>query len=501
MPPDVPDACATSSRPPPSPPATSARARTSWPRCWPSSATAASTTWPTRRCRRRSGRPSALDLPAGRHPRPRRSPSCAPSPPATASRRRCSAWATTAPTPRRSSCATCWRTRPGTPPTRRTSPRSARAGSRRCSTSRRWSADLTGLPTANASLLDEGTAAAEAMTLCRRQSKAPSGAVFVVDADCHPQTIAVVQTRALPLGLPVEVRDLSTSCPPRCSASSCSTPAPPAGSGRSVRWSRRRTRSGALVAVAADLLALTCSRAPATPARTSRSARRSASACRSATAVRTPATWPCATASSARSPAGWSASASTPTAHPAYRLALQTREQHIRREKATSNICTAQVLLAVIAGMYAVWHGPEGLTTIAAARTGSPRCSSEALGRKGSAFFDTHHRQRLPTRPPSWSGPGSPGSTCGWSTTTTIGISTDETTTRAHLDLVTDAFGAAAPGLGRPRQQYAGRACPSRSAVPARSCCTRCSGATTARPRCCATCASCRTRTSRWTGR
>ncbi|MCW2585587.1 MAG: hypothetical protein JWN55_1103, partial [Frankiales bacterium] len=122
--------------------------------------------------------------------------------------------------------------------------------------------DLTGLPTSNASLLDEGTAAAEALTLCRRQSKAAADAVFVIDADCHPQTIAVVQTRALPLGLNVQVMDLSTDLPSNMFGLLVQYP----GSSGALRelppLVAAAHERGALVAVAADLLALTLLQSP-----------------------------------------------------------------------------------------------------------------------------------------------------------------------------------------------------------------------------------------------
>ncbi|MCU1593216.1 MAG: glycine dehydrogenase [Frankiales bacterium] len=298
--------------------------------------------------------------------------------------------------------------------------------------------DLTGLPTSNASLLDEGTAAAEALTLCRRQSKAGKDAVFVVDADCHPQTIAVVATRALPLGLTVQVMDLSTSLPDDIFGVLVQYP----GSSGAIKDLKLIVEAahvkGALVAVAADLLALTLLESPGDAG--------ADVAIGSSQRFGVPlgyggphAGYMAVRAGLERAIPGRLVGVSVDAdGHPAFRLALQTREQHIRREKATSNICTAQVLLAVIAGMYAVWHGPEGLTTIARRTHRYAALLGAALGANG-CFFDTltvdagesaaiverARRSGVDLRDNGVS----------------VGISVDETTTRAHLDLVTDAFG------------------------------------------------------------
>ncbi|MCW2545241.1 MAG: glycine dehydrogenase [Frankiales bacterium] len=303
-------------------------------------------------------------------------------------------------------------------------------------------ADLTGLPTANASLLDEGTAAAEAMTLCRRQSKTAPSAVFVVDADCHPQTIAVVKTRALPLGVSVEVRDLDEELPADVFGVLVQYP----GSTGAVRplgpVVAAAHERGALVAVAADLLALTLLESPGDAG--------------ADVAVGTSQRFgvplgyggPHAGYLAVRDgleraiPGRLVGVSVDADGHPAYRLALQTREQHIRREKATSNICTAQVLLAVIAGMYAVWLGPEGLTTIARRTHRFAALLSEALGGKGSAYFDTISIS-TPDAPAVVERARVAGVDLRLIDDATVGISTDETTTRAHLDVVTDAFGLA----------------------------------------------------------
>jgi glycine dehydrogenase len=301
-------------------------------------------------------------------------------------------------------------------------------------------ADLTGLPTSNASLLDEGTAAAEALTLCRRQSKAAPDAVFVVDADCHPQTIAVVQTRALPLGLTVQVMDLSTDLPSNIFGLLVQYP----GSSGAVRaltpLVEQAHAHGALVAVAADLLALTLLESPGDAG--------------ADVAVGTSqrfgvplgyggphAGYMAVRAGLERAIPGRLVGVSVDAdGAPAYRLALQTREQHIRREKATSNICTAQVLLAVMAGMYAVWHGPDGLTTIARRTHRYAALLGQALGASGP-FFDTV-RVAAPGRAVEVVERARvAGVDLRLVDPDTVGVSTDETTTRAHLDLVVAAFG------------------------------------------------------------
>jgi glycine dehydrogenase len=228
-------------------------------------------------------------------------------------------------------------------------------------------ADLTGLPLSGASLLDEATAAAEAMTLARRISTAPAAAVFVIDAAVLPQTRAVVETRAEPLGLRLVVADVVRDGLPEDEVFGVLLQYPGA-TGEVCDLSaicEAAHERGALVTVAADLLALTLLRPPGEMG--------ADIAVGSTQRFGVPmgfggphAGYLAVRQGLERSLPGRLVGVSRDAdGAPAYRLALQTREQHIRREKATSNICTAQVLLAVIAGMYAVYHGPEGLAAIA----------------------------------------------------------------------------------------------------------------------------------------
>ncbi|MFI9591492.1 aminomethyl-transferring glycine dehydrogenase [Nonomuraea sp. NPDC052265] len=223
--------------------------------------------------------------------------------------------------------------------------------------------DLTGLDVAGASLLDEGTAAAEAMTLARRAGKSKSD-VFVVDADTLPQTKAVLATRAEPLGITLVEHDLDGELP-ECFGVLVQYPG---ASGRLRDFrdvAARAHEAGALVVAAADLLALTLVAAPGELGADI------AVGSSQRFGVSFGFGGPHAAYMSVREglqrqmPGRLVGVSVDVDGDPAYRLALQTREQHIRREKATSNICTAQVLLAVIAGMYAVYHGPEGLRRIA----------------------------------------------------------------------------------------------------------------------------------------
>ncbi|MEU6204934.1 aminomethyl-transferring glycine dehydrogenase [Micromonospora musae] len=308
--------------------------------------------------------------------------------------------------------------------------------------------DLTGLATANASMLDEGTAAAEAMTLARRASKSKSN-VYVVDADALPQTIAVISSRAEPLGLEVRVLDLATEpLPGELFGLHLQYP----GASGAVRDHADLVdaahTAGAVVTVAADLLALTLLRAPGEIGADI------AAGTTQRFGVPMGFGGPHAGYLAVRSglermlPGRLVGVSKDADGNRAYRLALQTREQHIRREKATSNICTAQVLLAVMAGMYAVYHGPDGLRAIAR-RTHEMAARLAAGLRAGGvqvadvAFFDTV-TATVPGRAAEVvAAAAERGVNLRLVDADRVGVSCDETTTGAHVASVWAAFGVA----------------------------------------------------------
>ncbi len=229
--------------------------------------------------------------------------------------------------------------------------------------------DLTGMPIANASMLDEATAAAEAMTLAKRSGKS-QGNTFVVAGDCHPQTIEVIRTRAAPLGLTVKVAMSADEWTQALDSSDCfgavaqypSTD----GSIHDLRADAARLHAhGAAFIVAADLLALTLLVPPGEFGADIAIGSSQRFGVPMAGGGPHAAYLACKDQFKRSMPGRLVGVSIDAHGDKAYRLALQTREQHIRREKATSNICTAQVLLAVIASMYAVYHGPQGLKRIA----------------------------------------------------------------------------------------------------------------------------------------
>ncbi|HEX2297406.1 MAG TPA: glycine dehydrogenase, partial [Pseudonocardiaceae bacterium] len=316
--------------------------------------------------------------------------------------------------------------------------------------------DLTGLPVANASLLDEATAAAEAMTLLHRASRG-RGTRFLVDADTLPQTRAVLATRAEPLGIELEIREI----PAVPDAGAGAEPELPAGDFFGVLLSypgaggrvqdhaaliEQAHQRGAAVAVATDPLALTLLRPPGEIG--------ADVAIGSAQRFGVPmgfggphAAFMAVRAGLERQLPGRLVGVSRDAdGNVAYRLALQTREQHIRREKATSNICTAQVLLAVIASMYAVYHGAEGLRGIALRAHRMAAVLAAGLRAGGvevvsDTFFDTV-LARVPGRAAQVvRAAREAGVDLRLADDDHVGISCAETTTREHLRLVWRAFG------------------------------------------------------------
>ncbi|MGV9850712.1 aminomethyl-transferring glycine dehydrogenase [Streptomyces sp. NPDC003442] len=311
-------------------------------------------------------------------------------------------------------------------------------------------ADLTGLPTAGSSLLDEATAAAEAMALSRRVGKVKEG-VFLIDADCLPQTTAVIRTRAEPTGVEVLVADLAEGIPDEIAERGVfGVLLQYPGASGAVRDPRpvieRAHELGAVVTVAADLLALTLLTSPGELG--------ADIAVGSSQRFGVPmgfggphAGFMAVRDAYARNLPGRLVGVSVDAdGDKAYRLALQTREQHIRREKATSNICTAQVLLAVMAGMYAVYHGPDGLAAVARRTHRYASVLAEGLRAGGvevvhGAFFDTL-TARVPGRAAEVvAAAREAGVNLRLTDADHVGIACDETTGRAQLAAVWSAFG------------------------------------------------------------
>lgn len=315
--------------------------------------------------------------------------------------------------------------------------------------------DLTGLPVSGASLLDESTAAAEAMTLARRASRSKAD-VFVVDADVFPQTLQVLRTRAEPLGIEVVVADLSRGLPEGDAFGVLVQYPASSGAVRDPREVVAAARErGALAVVAADILSLTLLRSPGDLG--------ADIAVGSTQRLGVPlgfggphAGYMAVTEKLRRQLPGRLVGVSVDDAgRPAYRLALQTREQHIRREKATSNICTAQVLLAVMAGMYAVYHGPDGLRAIARQVHTRTAALADVLAERGFEIVHASYFDTLRVRVPSAARVVESALEAGYNLLAvdqhTVGVSVDETTTEADLEKVLAAFGEADRGTARTR--------------------------------------------------
>jgi len=321
-------------------------------------------------------------------------------------------------------------------------------------------ADLTGMEIANASLLDEATAAAEAMTLAKRSSRNKSN-VFIVAGDCHPQTIEVIRTRAEPLGIEVKVGVAPELMKSGDYFGVLAQYPSTSGLIHDMRpFAEQAHAAGALFCVATDLLALTLLESPGKWGTEQQSAdivvgnsqrfgvpfgfggpHAAFLACRDAFK---------------RSMPGRLVGVSIDSqGNPAYRLTLQTREQHIRREKATSNICTAQVLLAVIASMYAVYHGPEGLSRIAQRVHRLTAILAEGLKRVGlqvnGSYFDTltvsgvdAAKIHAAARAGGFNLREFSARDFGGSAGRAVGIALDETTTRADVQALWRLFGVSA---------------------------------------------------------
>ncbi|MEO8697188.1 MAG: aminomethyl-transferring glycine dehydrogenase [Acidimicrobiales bacterium] len=308
-------------------------------------------------------------------------------------------------------------------------------------------ADLSGMDIANASLLDEATAAGEAMAMLHRVHKKPPN-VFLVDPRCHPQTIAVVRVRAEPLGIDVVVADPSSEPLEGVYGVLVQYPGTDGTVAPLEPIVQRAHEAGALVAVAADVLALVLLQSPGA----------AGADCVIGSTQRfgvpmgfggPHAAFMATRDSFKRSLPGRLVGVSVDTkGRTAYRLALQTREQHIRREKATSNICTAQVLLSVIASMYAVYHGPEGLRRIAERVHRLASIMVAGLRAGGVDVSTTSYFDTVWLRVADADAVGAAARERGLNfrivDATTVGITLDETTTRATIEAVWSALGVSA---------------------------------------------------------
>ena len=305
-------------------------------------------------------------------------------------------------------------------------------------------ADLTGMDIANASLLDEATAAAEAMTLAKRAGRSKSN-VYYVSERVHPQTLEVLRTRAEGLGIELQVGPEDKAAEADCFAVLLQYPDTFGKVGDYRALTKAVHARGGLVTVSVDLLALTLIASPGdwdadiVVGNTQRlgvpfgfgGPHAAFMACRDAYKRNIPGRL-----------IGVSIDAQ---GNPAYRLTLQTREQHIRREKATSNICTAQVLLAVMAGMYGVYHGPDGLKRIAGRTHRLTTILAAALRKAGVTvgddFFDTLHITGVDAASIHAKARAA-GINLREIDASSIGISLDETTTRADVIELAGLFGA-----------------------------------------------------------
>ncbi|WP_322865431.1 aminomethyl-transferring glycine dehydrogenase [Aquicoccus sp. G2-2] len=305
--------------------------------------------------------------------------------------------------------------------------------------------DLTGLEIANASLLDEATACAEAMTMAQRVAKSKAKAFFV-DRDCHPQNIAVIRTRAAPLGIEVIVGDPAKMDASAVFGAVFQYP----GTYGHVRDFTAQIESlheaKAIAVMAADLLALTLLKEPGTMGADIAVGNTQRFGVPMGYGGPHAAYMACHAAHKRAMPGRLVGVSIDSHGNRAYRLALQTREQHIRREKATSNVCTAQALLAVMAGMYAVYHGPKGLKAIAQRIHRKAVRLARGLEESGfkvdpEAFFDTLTVDVGPLQAAVMKSAVDEGVNLRRVGETRVGISMDEVVRPEDIEAVWRAFG------------------------------------------------------------
>jgi len=308
--------------------------------------------------------------------------------------------------------------------------------------------DLTGMAIANASMLDEATAAAEAMTLAARVGKSKSQTFFVAD-DVLPQTLEVVRTRAEPLGITVVVGPAVEAGASECFAALLQYPGV-TGVVRGLQAAADALHAqGALLIVAADLLALTLIKSPGEQGADIAVGNTQRFGMPMGAGGPHAAYMACKDEYKRSLPGRLVGVSIDAHGHKAYRLALQTREQHIRREKATSNICTAQVLPAVVASMYAVYHGPQGLKRIAQRVASFAAILAEGLKAAGCKLsldgrFDTLHVHTGDKTDAVLAAAVAAGMNLRRASSDTVSVSLDETTTRADLNALLAVFGGGA---------------------------------------------------------
>jgi len=305
-------------------------------------------------------------------------------------------------------------------------------------------ADLTGMEIANASLLDEATAAAEAMTLAKRSAKSRSDTFFVHDA-VHPQTLELLRTRAEPMGIVLRVGTPAEAMEAEAYGVLLQYPDTFGHVGDYKALADAVHARGGLVAVATDLLALTLIAAPGEWGADIVVGNSQRFGVPFGFGGPHAAFMACRDAYKRSMPGRLIGVSIDAQGNPAYRLTLQTREQHIRREKATSNICTAQVLLAVIASMYAVYHGPDGLTRIARRTHRLAAILAAALRAAGvnvgEHFFDTLHVKDIDAKAIHAKAAAARINLRAIDSEA-VGISLDETATRADIVALGQLFGA-----------------------------------------------------------